>query len=900
MERLESLADWIVANPRVVVAGILLVTAVLGLGVPQVTVETSFQEYVGGTTSSQANEYVDRNFRTGRENVTTAYLLVEREYHVVAVRDMLEQLRFQRRVVNDSRITSTLAEGQPSTGFTNTIMFVYIQRAEGRPRAAIDPLPEPENRPSYGTQYRVLNESNWRHVKENESLAVRRLNEGFEGPLGNVYAYVPHTYDATYGSGGGPRVGRAKETVIYVHQRQGLTDDELLRSQTAMRDVANEEFRQTAETDIRVYGAGIVNDELDRSTTDSLLLVGPLALLLVLAVLLYAFRDPLDVVLALFGVVVVQVWTFGTMGWAGIELNQVFVSIPIFLVGLSIDYALHAVMRYREERELGDRYDPRVVFLGEDPDPGIRPAMSAGIAGVGSAFLLVTFTTATGFLAGVTSPVRAIREFGLVAAVGITAALVVFTALIPALKLVLDERLEARGHDRRRRPFATGEGRLNGVLERSVRVAETAPWTVVALALVLTTAGLVGATTVDTSFGRQEFTVEDPPEWMDTLPEPFRPGNYTTAGSLRSLRENGFVNRDNTVHVLVRGNVTDPAVLEGMNRSYHRAQQSNATLTFGRHETRKLDAGASPVEFPRGNPVLFMQTVAETNETFNETFSAADTDGDGIPDRNVEAVYDALYETKPEAAESVVYRENGEYRALRMGLYTNGSQPTQFVASEGHESAAMVDRVDGVSATATGRPVIRAAVQQQLFTTIQRSFALTLVVVLVLLTLIYRVYRNSATLGVVTMLPVLFAVAWILGTMAALDIPFNVLTALITSFTIGIGVDYSIHVSERYLQELERQGSVSDALRTSVFGTGGALLGSAITDISGFGVLVFAIVGPLQQFGVIAAVTIAYSFVGGVVVLPCLLVLWTQHFHTAEVPRAVASPAPLDWRPRWW
>jgi predicted RND superfamily exporter protein len=201
----------------------------------------------------------------------------------------------------------------------------------------------------------------------------------------------------------------------------------------------------------------------------------------------------------------------------------------------------------------------------------------------------------------------------------------------------------------------------------------------------------------------------------------------------------------------------------------------------------------------------------------------------------------------------------------------------QFVAAEMQRTAAVAGDGEGVRATATGRPMIRAAVQRQLFTTILRSFALSLAVVLVLLVAVYRLTRGSATLGVVTVLPVLFATAWILGTMAALGMRFNVLTALITSFTIGLGVDYSIHISERYAQELERLESTAGALRASVFGTGGALLGSALTDIVGFGVLAFALLNPLQQFGIITAITIVYAFLASVVVLPSLLVLWTRY-----------------------
>lgn len=36
-----------------------------------------------------------------------------------------------------------------------------------------------------------------------------------------------------------------------------------------------------------------------------------------------------------------------------------------------------------------------------------------------------------------------------------------------------------------------------------------------------------------------------------------------------------------------------------------------------------------------------MEEVAAANETFNETFVEADTTGDGVPDENIEDVYDS-------------------------------------------------------------------------------------------------------------------------------------------------------------------------------------------------------------------------------------------------------------------
>ena len=192
--------------------------------------------------------------------------------------------------------------------------------------------------------------------------------------------------------------------------------------------------------------------------------------------------------------------------------------------------------------------------------------------------------------------------------------------------------------------------------------------------------------------------------------------------------------------------------------------------------------------------------------------------------------------------------------------------------------AASIDG-DGVTATATGQQtVLYHLVSEEIFDTVIRSLVVTLLAVGLFLVVATRITAGSATLGVVTTLPVVLALSWILGTMWLLGMNFNSITGMITSLTIGLGVAYSIHVSQRYRQQLDRDGSMWDALRTTVTGTGGALLGSAATTAGGFGVLTFSFMPALQQFGFITAMSIVYAFLASVLVLPTLLVLWTRFF----------------------
>ena len=93
----------------------------------------------------------------------------------------------------------------------------------------------------------------------------------------------------------------------------------------------------------------------------------------------------------------------------------------------------------------------------------------------------------------------------------------------------------------------------------------------------------------------------------------------------------------------------------------------------------------------------------------------------------------------------------------------------------------------------------------------------------------------------------------------------------------GLGVTYAIHISHRFIEEMEHHHSLEKAVNNTVKNTGSALFGAAMTTVLGFGVLFFAILPPMKQFGTMTALTIFYSFLSSVWVLPSLLVIWARY-----------------------
>jgi predicted RND superfamily exporter protein len=352
---------------------------------------------------------------------------------------------------------------------------------------------------------------------------------------------------------------------------------------------------------------------------------------------------------------------------------------------------------------------------------------------------------------------------------------------------------------------------------------------------------------------------------MDVLPAAIQPSDYDLKANAVYLNENFVQSRGSSnAEFLIRGPVTDPGTLDA--------------LATGRDSLRDTDSAAVRADgsLQVTGPLATIEAVAAENDTVAAMVDDADTDGDGVPDENLAAIYDAVYDANPEAASATVHREGGEYRSLRLSVALSGTTNTRTITEEMRGVASGMEAESDLDVIATGTPITTELVQRSLLRTLVEGFLITFGVILAFLAIIFRLRYGTATLGAVVLFPVVLAQAWLFGTMYLADLAFTTETAIIAAIGIGIGVDYAIHVGERFLEERDGGREPVAALTRTVQGTGGALLASAATTAAGFGVLVLALVPSLQRFGFITAIAITYAFLASVLVLPSLLVLWER------------------------
>ena len=531
------------------------------------------------------------------------------------------------------------------------------------------------------------------------------------------------------------------------------------------------------------------------------------------------------------------------------SFNQITQIIPILLIGLGVDYGIHLTSRYREE-----------VGHGQDVDGAAR----AAIGTVGIALALATVTTAIGFLTNILSPVPALKDFGVLAAIGIAISFILTLTFFPAARTLLDRRAEKEGKSSRGRSLpmagmkASSDRILPSLIARTSVLAEKIPTLVAMVALVLGGLGAWGLSQLEVRFSFTDFLPSDAPgvRALEILQEEFGGG----------LGE--------STQVLIEGeDLSTPEVHNALvSASMGLAEVENVVVfetPFG-----KRPSATSPVSvlnaLSRGGP----QTPPD-----EAVAAAALTANLGRDLRvplvsDVTALWDAMMASAPGQAGTVLHRSDSGYDALLFDIGTQGGETGAIqLRQDLLDNFSQVSDL-GISVIATSTEIITNLIVVELADSQTRSLLFTLVVATLVLMISFWFENRRPFLGIITMVPVALVVFWTYGLMYATGIDIGPVTATLSALSIGIGVPYTIHIARRFGEDRARFEHLDDALRSTSRHTGGALAGSAFTTMAGFGILITSSLTPFQQMGQVTVYAVGLSLVAAVLVLPSLLALW--------------------------
>ena len=140
-----------------------------------------------------------------------------------------------------------------------------------------------------------------------------------------------------------------------------------------------------------------------------------------------------------------------------------------------------------------------------------------------------------------------------------------------------------------------------------------------------------------------------------------------------------------------------------------------------------------------------------------------------------------------------------------------------------------------------------------------RIAVMSSLLVLIVLWLTY----GRIELTLVSFIPIFISWIWILGIMGILGIEFNIVNIIISALIFGLGDDYSLYIMDGLLQEYRTGKKVLSSYKTSIFL-------SAITTVTGLGVLIFARHPSLKSIAVISIIGICCVVIMAQILIPFL------------------------------
>ena len=639
-------------------------------------------------------------------------------------------------------------------------------------------------------------------------------------------------YDSPFG------INASAGLVIVYYQGENTT---MLAMESRLLEMATD--AESVDLVYRVIGWGLVNQQIADSAVEDLMLLFPVVIVLVAAFLFWFLRSVGDVLITLAALGMAISWTYGYAAFMGEVLTPLSLAVPFLVVGVGTDFSLHLILRYRQERQ-----------EGMDREASNRTTLHV----VGQALILSTFTTCVAYLSNASSDMSGMIQFGVMNAIGLSSAFLIIMLLVPSY-LVLRTDPPLRPERKRRLPDLDGLlGKLSSLVRRRG----------VSVVAVLSVATLcMGAAAVNVE--------------MDFNPYQFLPQGTPVNEGVNLLLQHFPASGLNEMVVLVDGGVDDPALLQALqegttalavvdNIIIHGGEASVRSIFDVWHDWAVLD-GPSDQRYNASFAALYAQYFQ-----FNESASVFL----GATSSQLQEMMGTLSDLELAQEDMGRYASEGDGGVMRITIaIRDGLSETEMRILENDIYDALSPFQDlGATFIVTGTALVSYEVVEVMRDAQMNSVIITLGAALLILTAIGAVMRRRPILGLFAVLPTAATIVWVWGLSYLFGVTLNPLTMTVAAIAVGLGVDYAIHMTNRYYDLLDEGAGEVFAIDETIRHTGKGVLGGAFTTAMGFGVLSFFSMQPIMEFGIMVTVSVLLSLFMTLFLLSSILAVWGRRF----------------------
>lgn len=560
-----------------------------------------------------------------------------------------------------------------------------------------------------------------------------------------------------------------------------------------------------------VYFGGLpyIRRAISRDVRQDGLTLVPIALIIMLGFLWLAFREWKGMVLPFTIVVLAIVFSMGLIPLLGWKISILSLIIPIMLIAVANDYGIHMIAKYQE-------------LISENNSDSNDSIVRSMVRKLRLPVIFTGLTTIAGILGLLAHAIIPARHVGVLASAGIALAVLLTLFFLPAWLSILPKS----------KPKVVGKKTSDSLLDRSLsrlaHIVTARPKRVILVSAVLTLIFAIGIIFIK----------------VDGNQENFFPSKHPVKQSSKLI--NKHFGGSQSISVMIEGDIKEPSLLKKMDRWTEEIEtldgvgDSYSIATVLKEMTKALynedEAGYDKIPGSR-------QAVAQILEIYNMS-------GD------------------PEDFDRLV-----DFDYTKAQLMVRFEEPATNVIKNAVEKIRTMAESDNLNVTIGGYAYIMLQFSDKILRGQVNSLIFAIIVVLVLLSIIFRSFKG----GLISTIPILASVIFLLGFMGISGIALDPATALLSSIMIGVGVDYIIHLLWRYKSELiflDHREAIIKTLTT----TGRGIVYNALSVMVGFSVLVFSGFTSIRFFGYLVLISIGVCLISALFVIPSILLVLKPSF----------------------
>lgn len=538
-------------------------------------------------------------------------------------------------------------------------------------------------------------------------------------------------------------------------------------------------------------------------------------------------------------------WTLGIIGWTNFEVTMTVIIVGPILLALGVSYGLHITNRYAEEG--GTKSEK----------------MKASLSSTGKAVFLSAVTTVIGFISLVFTPMAPIQTVGIALSGGIVVVYVLTMFMVPNLTLLLDLRKPKHP------PLKAFEVLVDLPVKRNVGV-------IAVFVLLILFSATIGQANVEENIDLLGMAPEEEASVikMKQYSKEFSSGQIgmvLVEANVSGDRQDSDSSNDDPA-----GNLRAIDQLEGSLNTVDNTTAVSIVFLMKSTGIAPTVSGSGLNDIIQANP-LIPQDIRDTAAVLLDNSVTQDAsfwdllmapDDFGLPGGPESEIFllNVFYASITDETREIFINKDFSRNLIYVDM------PYLPVAA----TSEMVDSVDkyanqfeGTSIGDAANPLAGVAstaieVNELIVNSQWTSLGFAVILTLITLAIVFKNVQYS----IWTTSPVIATVAMQWLVMWQMDVPLSLVTVMIGSILVGVGVDFSIHIANR-IREL---GGGIEAIRSAAIGTGMSLFEAAVVTTLGMLTAYQIPIPEIKPFVTVILILLWVAAASALILLPAIFV----------------------------